>query len=161
MSAIKLLRQSCFGMFAGCLFAPAFAEQASAALLSNEDLLLANVSNFLGHFIDPSKTPSQQAELFTKDAEYYEYGRVGRTAIIRDIEHFSRRWPHREYRLGAIHYIRTDPASNKLFVSYEIDYRVASRKRAAAGKAHYGAVLTDLGTSPKIEWIKEEIASSR
>ena len=121
--------------------------------------MVEQVRLFLEHFIDPRKTPEQQAALFTPDVEYYGRKDVSNAEIIRDIKYFTRRWPTRSYRLASIHYITPDPASDRVFVSYEINYRVASDGKAASGKARYGAVIAHLSNAPKIEWIKEKIGN--
>lgn len=140
-----------------CISMHAFAQGRG---ISDENLD-ANLENqvrlFLEHFIDSQKTPEQQAALFTSDVEYYGRTEVSSTEIIQDIKYFTRRWPTRFYRLTSIHYITPDPASDRVFVSYEINYRVANANKAASGKAHYGAVIANLNSSPKIEWIKEKI----
>ncbi len=156
-SVTCFLRSGFMFLLLGCSI-PALAQQEADPDRAVDAHLLKRVSAFLEHFIDPLKTAPQQAALFTDDAQYYERGRVGDVAIIRDIEYFARRWPQRDYRLTAIHYITPDPASNRVFVSYEISYHVANRSKAASGKAQYGAVLVDPVTSPKVEWIKETIA---
>lgn len=142
-----------------CAVMQASAQQTPAVSASGDERLLEQVAEFLEHFIDPQKTPEQQAALFTRDAQYYEHGKVGPAAIRRDVEYYSRRWPYRDYRLSEIHYITPDPSSDRIFVSYAIEYRVANRAKAASGKAHYGAVLVNPHTAPQIEWIKEEITN--
>jgi hypothetical protein len=155
-SLIRFLRSgflSVLAFFSTGLSAQEPAERAAQA----DAILLERVSAFLEYFIDAQKTPAQQAALFASDAQYYEHGKADKTSIIRDVEHFARRWPSRDYHLADIHYITTDPASDRVFVSYEIDYRVANNSRSASGKAYYGAVIADLDSSPKIEWIKERV----
>lgn len=141
-----------------CFSSPALSQDDPVAIRQVDGALLQAVSAFLEHFIDPAKTAEEQAALFAEDAQYYDQGKVGRAAIIRDIGYFTRRWPQRDYSLGGIHYITPDPASGRVFVSYEISYRVSGFNRAAAGKAHYGAVIADPDGDPKIEWIKEQVA---
>ncbi|MGV3741352.1 MAG: hypothetical protein ACO1NO_03470 [Burkholderiaceae bacterium] len=142
-----------------CLCVHAFAQEAEAPGNNPDASLVEQVRLFLEHFIDPHKTPTQQAALFTQDAEYYGRKEVGNAEIIRDIKYFTRRWPARSYSLASIHYITPDPASDRVFVSYEISYRVANDRKAASGKARYGAVIANLSSAPKIEWIKEKIVN--
>lgn len=156
-SLIRLLRSGILSV--PVFFSPGLSAQEPAERAARADaILLEQVSDFLEYFIDAQKTPVQQAALFASDAQYYEHGKAGKAAIIRDIEYFARRWPNRNYRLKAIHYITPDPASGKVFVSYEIDYRAVNDSRNASGKAYYGAVIADLDSSPKVEWIKERIS---
>lgn len=118
---------------------------------------VSQINRFIEHFIDANKTAAEQAALFTEDVEYYDHGAVSRTHIMRDIERYARRWPEREYILSGIHYIRADPDSDRVFVSYEIAYTVANREKKVSGKAIYGAVITDLEHVPRVEWIKEKV----
>lgn len=115
------------------------------------------VRRFLDKFVDAGKTPEQQAALFTDDAEYYDHGIVGKSAIVRDVKRYSRHWPHRHYRVAEISYIRPDPASDRVFVAYTIDFEVANKARTVAGKASYGAVISDVDGDPKVEAIKERV----
>lgn len=120
-------------------------------------VVVERVASFIKEFIDPAKSPQEQAALFTDNAEYYDQGSVGGKAIVRDAERYARRWPFRDYRLSAIHYIKPDPESDRIFVSYEITYKVANSSKTVKGKAYYGAVIDDLMQAPKIEWIKEQV----
>lgn len=117
---------------------------------------------FLDRFVDAAKTPSDQAALFTEEAEYYEQGAVGKAAIRRDVERYVRHWPYRSYRVAEISYITPDPMANdRVFVVYTIDFEVANRVRSIKGKANYGAVITDLNDAPKVEAIKERIVQRK
>ncbi len=140
-----------------CFVVDVSAQEAFAPDAQSDKVVVDQVADFLKHFIDPQKTVQQQAALFTEDAHYYAHGRVSNAAIVKDIEYFVRRWPDRAYRLTSIHYVTPDPVSGKVFVSYEIAYRVAGKAGTASGKAKYGAVIANLGTAPKIEWIKERV----
>ncbi|WP_148415523.1 hypothetical protein [Noviherbaspirillum massiliense] len=115
------------------------------------------VRTFLDRFVDPRKSPEEQAAFFTEDVEYYEQGTVGKAAIVQDVRRFQRHWPSRIYRVLDVSYIVPDPESDRLFVSYTIEYEVANRSRSLSGRANYGAVISHLGEAPKIEWIRERI----
>jgi hypothetical protein len=119
------------------------------------------VRRFLEKFIDANKTAAEYADFFAEDAEFYDRGVVGKAEIIRDVERYTRRWPWRFYRLTDIEYITPDPASNRVFVSYEIEFEVANPSKTIAGRAHYGAVIADPEDMPRIEWIKERVAGSK
>jgi hypothetical protein len=150
-----------------CLFATAALAQpirpahpVSAAAVP-PDVLESNVASFLQQFIDPGKTPEAQAEFFADGVDYYEFGPTARSEIVRDVRHYSRRWPMRSYRLARIDYITPDPASDSVFVSYVLEYEVSGPNRHARGQANYGAVIADLHSAPKIEWIRERVAGKR
>lgn len=116
------------------------------------------VRAFLDRFVDPDKTPAEQAALFTEEAEYYEQGAVGKNAIRRDVERYVKHWPHRSYQVSEISYINPDPMSkDRVFVAYTIDFEVANRARTIRGKANYGAVINNLNDEPKVEAIKERV----
>lgn len=117
------------------------------------------VRKFLDHFVDPDKTPEEQAALFTKRAEYYEHGYVGRDDIQRDVERYVRHWPKRHYEVSEINFMSADPNSDRIFVSYTIDFEVARDTQSVRGKASYGAVITDLENDPKVESIKEKVTT--
>jgi len=132
----------------------------SAAAMPS-DVLERNVAAFLQQFISPDKTPEAQAEFFADGVDYYEFGPTARPEIVRDVRHYSRRWPMRSYRLARIDYITPDPSSDSVFVSYVLEYEVSGPNRHARGQANYGAVIADLHSEPKIEWIRERVAGKR
>jgi len=115
------------------------------------------VRAFLERFVDPEKTPEEQAELFTERAEYYDRGYVRRDDIVRDVERYVRHWPKRHYEVTGIDFMSADPRSDRIFVSYTIDFEVARGKQSVRGKASYGAVITDIDGEPKVESIKEKV----
>lgn len=115
------------------------------------------VRDFLEHFVDPAKTPEEQAVLFTERAEYYEHGYVDRDDIVRDVERYVKHWPKRRYEVAAIDFMSADPNSDRIFVSYTIDFEVARGERRVAGRASYGAVIKDIAGEPKVESIKEKV----
>ncbi|TFV95487.1 hypothetical protein E4K72_17755 [Oxalobacteraceae bacterium OM1] len=115
------------------------------------------VRSFLDRFVDPDKSPQEMALLFTDDVEFYDQGRVGREAIVRDVARYARHWPQRRYAVDDVQYIVYDPLTDRAFVAYRINYEVASSARHARGQAEYGAVLTDLEQAPKVAWIKERL----
>lgn len=119
------------------------------------------VETFLQQFISPDKSPEAQAEFFADGVDYYEFGPTTRNEIVRDVRHYSRRWPMRNYRLARIDYITPDPASDSVFVSYVLEYEVSSSQRHARGQANYGAVIANLHSEPKIEWIRERVVGKR
>lgn len=116
------------------------------------------VRAFLDHFVDPNKTPAEQAALFTDPVEYYEHGTVGTLHIVKDVKRFQKQWPHRKYWVIDVPRVVVDPTSNQVFVDYTIGFEVANNARSLSGTAHYGAVLVDLDDSPKVEWIKENVS---
>lgn len=118
---------------------------------------MMQVRNFLDDFVDADKTPEQQTAFFAEQVEYYERGIVGKTVILRDVERFVRHWPVRNYRVAEIDYIRRDANSDRVFVSYTIEFDVANRSKSISGRANYGALITGLGDTPKIESIKERV----
>jgi hypothetical protein len=115
------------------------------------------IRGFLDRFVDADKTPEEQAELFTERAEYYEHGYVGRDDILRDVERYVRHWPKRHYEVDRIDFMSADPHSDRIFVSYTIDFEVARGARSVRGKASYGAVIKDIAGDPKVESIKEKV----
>jgi hypothetical protein len=119
------------------------------------------VRRFLEKFIDANKSAAEYADFFAEGAEFYDRGVVGKTEIVRDVERYTRRWPWRFYRLTDIEYITPDPSSNRVFVSYEIEFEVANPSKTVAGRAHYGAVIANPQGAPRIEWIKERVAGSK
>lgn len=147
----------------GLLAAAAFAQPALpvSAAPAPPEVLERTVALFLQQFISPDKTPEAQAEFFADGVDYYEFGPTAKPEIVRDVRHYTRRWPMRSYRLARIDYITPDPASDSVFVSYVLDYEVSGPNRRARGQANYGAVIADLHSSPKIEWIRERVAGKR
>jgi hypothetical protein len=127
---------------------------------ANQDTV-HQVRRFLEKFIDANKTAPEYADFFAEGAEFYDRGAVDKVEIVRDVERYTRRWPWRFYRLTDIEYITPDPASNRVFVSYEIEFEVANASKTVAGRAHYGAVIADPEGAPRIEWIKERVAGSK
>ncbi|SNS64761.1 hypothetical protein SAMN06265795_104274 [Noviherbaspirillum humi] len=119
------------------------------------------VRQFLEAFINPDQTPEQQATFFREDVQYYGLGKPGRREIVRDIRHYAKRWPDRSYRLADIEFIRPDPGTDDVFVSYVVDFQVASPERSIGGRALYGAVITDLHTDPRITLIMEKVPRRR
>jgi hypothetical protein len=116
------------------------------------------VESFLQRFIDPNKTPHEQLALFTDDVDYYDHGKVGKPAILKDIGYTVRRWPLRFYRLAGIDYMKRDPADDdRIFVSYRIEFEVANPSRAMGGTATYAALIVDPEGEPKIEAIAEKV----
>lgn len=114
---------------------------------------------FLHRFLDPAKTPQQQVSLFSDSADYYGRGAIGKTAMLRDVEHHVRQWPYRSYRLADISYLSADPLLDRVFVDYTVDFKLANASRTVAGTASYGAVIADLDSEPKIVSIEEKIDS--
>lgn len=123
--------------------------------------MLEQFDFFLRSFVDGSNTPAEQASFFTDSVYYYEQGFVGKSEIIRDVERYIRHWPWRKNRLTDIDYIKRAPDSDRLFVSFAIDFEVANRAKTVAGKAHYGAVIVDVDGSPKIESIQEKLTQRK
>jgi len=115
------------------------------------------VRRFLDRFVDADKTPEEQAEMFTERAEYYEHGYVDRDDIVRDVERYVRHWPQRHYEVDRIDFMSADPHSDRIFVSYTIDFEVTRGVKSVRGKASYGAIIKDLAGEPKIESIKEKV----
>jgi hypothetical protein len=115
------------------------------------------VRGFLDRFVDPDKTPEEQAEMFTERAEYYEHGYVDRDDIVLDVERYVRHWPKRHYEVDHIDFMSADPHSDRIFVSYTIDFEVARGPKSVRGKASYGAIIKDIAGEPKVESIKEKV----
>lgn len=146
-------------MFYSCLLAAAaiFPLQARAAEAIPE-ATRERVAGFLERFIDPGKTASEQIAFFTDDVDYYDRGKVGKPAIIKDIGYSARRWPSRSFRLAGIDYMRRDPADeDRIFVSYRIEFEVANASKAIAGTATYAALIVNPDSEPKIEAIAEKV----
>lgn len=119
------------------------------------------VRRFLEGFIDPRQSPQEQAARFTARADYYEHGFVGRDEIERDVERHVREWPQRRYTLASIDDMSADPESDRIFVSYTVDFQVSNDSRAARGQASYGVVIKDVGGEPRVESIKEKVHRRR
>lgn len=119
--------------------------------------LQQQVRAFLDHFVDPDKSPAEQAALFANPSEYYEHGTVGTADIVKDVRRFQKQWPQRNYWVTDVPAMVMDPATGQVFVSYTIGFDVANSSRSLTGKAHYGAVLSGLDASPKVEWIRENV----
>lgn len=151
-------RHFCLSALAALLPLQAGAERLAAP--ADAEALGAEVGAFLESFIDPAKTPEQQAAYFAEHADYYRHGMVGHAHIERDVAYYMRRWRWRAYALAGIDYITPDPDGNQVFVSYSVDYEVADDKRTVRGRASYGAVIIDLHTWPRIAWIRENIQRS-
>jgi hypothetical protein len=119
--------------------------------------MMMRIRTFLDGFVDPGKTPEQQTAFFADQVEYYDRGIVGKSVILRDVERFVRHWPVRNYRVVEIDYIRRDPDSDRIYVSYTIEFAVANRSKSIRGRANYGALIGGLDDTPKIESIKEKV----
>jgi hypothetical protein len=115
------------------------------------------VRRFLEAFIDPDQSPEFQATYFEEGANYYRFGPTSRKEIAKDIRRYVRHWPERSYTLSHIEYIRPDPDSGDVFVSYVLDYEVSSGSRSARGSASYGAIISNLHSDPKISMIMEKV----
>lgn len=138
---------------------PARADEAAAPVA--QAMLEARVKQFLEAFIEPDQTPEQQARFFVEGAEYYRFGPTSRQAIAADIKRYTKRWPIRSYRLVDIEYLRHDPLSDDVFVSYILEYEVANATTHAHGHAIYGAGITDIHSAPRIGMIMERIGNGR
>lgn len=123
--------------------------------------LEASVREFLEAFINPEQTPEDQARFFLEGAEYYRHGPSSRQAISADIRRYATRWPKRAYRLQHIEYLKPDPSSDAVFVSYVVKYDVANAKTRVRGRARYGAVITNVHSEPRIALIMERIQGRR
>jgi hypothetical protein len=119
------------------------------------------VRRFLEAFIDPQQSPEAQSLFFTEGVQYYRFGPTSRREIIKDIRRYSRHWPNRSYTLARIEYIRPDPDSGDIFVSYVLDYEVANGPKRARGTANYGAIITNLQSDPQISMIMEKVGGSQ
>jgi hypothetical protein len=119
------------------------------------------VRAFLDRFVDADKTPAEQVALFADQVDYYEQGIVGKQEILRDVDRYIRHWPQRRYEVAEISYMSADPESDRVFVSYTIEFDVARKARSISGKASYGAVIADLDGEPKVESIKEKVTARR
>lgn len=138
---------------------PATALAASEERITPE--LQEKVVSFLEHFIDPAKTPAEQAALFAEEVDYYEHGKVDRKDIVRDVQRYVRHFPQRSYWLEDVSYINADPDSDRIYVAYSIGYAVANRSKSLTGKANYGAVIDNPETAPKVVSIKERITQRK
>lgn len=146
------------------LHAPALIQAGKDVTRSDRPVTAAmeeKVRAFLDRFVDAGKTPSEQADLFADRVDYYEHGIVGRHEILRDVDRYIRHWPHRRYEVAEISYMSADTESDRVFVSYTIDFEVARGARRIHGKASYGAVITGLDSEPKVESIKEKVSARR
>jgi hypothetical protein len=65
--------------------------------------------------------------------------------------------------LLSIDYIKRDPApgTDRVFVSYRIEFEVANSARTIAGVASYGAAIVNLSGSPQVEAISEKIVERK
>jgi hypothetical protein len=135
------------------------AEGQTQAVVSPETV--DRVNAFLEAFINPQKSAYAQAEFFADGVDYYDHGIVDKPHIVKDVERYSRRWPMRHYQLATVEYITPDPASDRVFVSYVVDFEVANASKRVRGRANYGAVIADMESTPKIEWIKERVMAGR
>lgn len=133
------------------VWAAELAEPVSPAVLEER------VKEFLQAFIDPNQTPEQQALYFAEGAEYYRFGPTSQQEIVADIKRYVRRWPMRSYRLLNIEYLKHDPSSDEIFVSYVIEFDVANSITRLRGHASYGAGIIDIQSAPKIGMIMERI----
>ena len=115
------------------------------------------VRAFLDRFVDAHKTPEEKAALFTPRAEYYGHGYVDRDDIERDVKRYVRQWPLRHYEVTSVDYISADTESDRIFVSYTVDFEVVQPSRSVRGKASYGAVITGIDSNPLVESIKEKV----
>jgi hypothetical protein len=132
-------------------------EDAASGIPTVTQITANRIWVFLEKFIDSNKSAAEYADFFADGAEYYDHGIVPKAEIVRDVERYTRRWPWRFYRLTKIDYITPDPSSDRVFVSYEIEFEVANASKTVAGKADYGAVIADPDGAPRIEWIKERV----
>ena len=97
--------------------------------------------------------------MFTARPDYYGLGIVDGTAISKDYIYYTKRWPQREYQLTNISEIQRDPADGKLFVRYELKYRVANASKTVTGEAQYAVLIDDIEGSPKVAAIKEWVTN--
>lgn len=130
---------------------------ADAAPGASEAAIVEPVRKFLEAFIDPDQSPEQQARFFAEGAEYYRFGPASRKEIAVDIKRYVKRWPIRSYRLLDIEYLKSDPHTDDVFVSYVIAFDVANATSRLRGQANYGAFITDVHTTPRIGMIMERI----
>lgn len=159
MYAPLLSAAAVFSLSAAAAFAQPVSPMSAAAV--PPAALEHTVALFLQQFISADKSPEAQADFFVDGVDYYEFGPTTRSEIVRDVRHYSRRWPMRNYRLARIDYITPDPASDSVFVSYVLEYEVSSSQRHARGQANYGAVIANLHSEPKIQWIRERVVGKR
>lgn len=120
-------------------------------------VLEERVREFLQAFINPNQTPEEQARFVAEGAEYYRFGPTSRKAIIAEIKRYTSRWPMRSYRLLNIEYLKHDPSSDDVFVSYVVEFDVANSTARVHGQANYGAGITNVHSAPQISMIMERI----
>ncbi|NEX62220.1 hypothetical protein [Noviherbaspirillum galbum] len=139
---------------------PPFALSRAQTDAQPDDGLEEPVRQFIEGFINPAQTPEQQVAYFADGVRYYRFGPTSKEEIVKDIRRTARRWPSRTYVLSRIEYIRKDPDSDDVFVSYVLDYEVANGPRSASGTASYGAIISGIHDQPKITMIMEKLGSA-
>ena len=120
---------------------------------------VARVGTFLERFVAPDKSPEEQLAMFADKVDYYDRGMVDKKEIMRDMQRYRRQWPLREYRVSHIDLIFPDPQSDRVYVRYEVDFKVANPMRAKriSGRGMYGAVIADIDGTPYVAAIQESV----
>lgn len=155
LSALTLLAACSFGAQA----APVDIDIYSDVLNSVPPETVARVSTFLKRFVAPDKSPEEQLSMFADNVEYYDRGIVGKEEIMRDMQRYRRQWPQREYRVSEIDLIFADPQSDRVYVRYEVEFKVANpgKARRISGRGMYGAVIADIDGKPHVASIREGV----
>lgn len=142
----------------------AWANPVSVDISSRESIpasTVEQVNRFLAYFVEADKPAGEQAALYVNNPSYFDLDGASKTEMIKDMERYRRHWPDRKYRLTDIEYIKLDPDSDRIFVSYAVDFEVANAARQVNGTARYGSTILHLDGIPKMETITEKVISRK
>lgn len=124
---------------------------------------VARVGTFLERFVAPDKSPDEQLAMFAERVDYYDRGIVHKEEIMRDMQRYRRQWPLREYRVSQIDLIFPDPQSDRVYVRYEVEFKVANpvKDKRISGRGMYGAVIGDIDGTPYVAAIQESVIARK
>jgi hypothetical protein len=99
-------------------------------------------------------TPEREVSFYADEVNYFDEGRVPRSAVARDQRAYYRRWPQREFALvGEPEVLRT--TANGATVRFRVRYQLRSSNESARGETENVVGLRREGERLRIASIRE------
>jgi hypothetical protein len=118
-------------------------------------------SDFVQQFVADlaSNDLNTQLRYYAERISYYEFGRVDKTAVSRDLRSDIKTWPNRTYSIRGTAKVR--PTSNGFIAEFPMAYSLAGTKGVSTGVLDMSLEAQLNGQTPQITQIYKKVISAR
>lgn len=104
------------------------------ALGPNAKPLAQEAESFVREYLAACETNQLSAEMafYADRVDYFDHGVVNRDFIAKDVGHYYRRWPRRDFKL--LDFKLSKAAGDELEVKFRISFRVANAEHTVPGR---------------------------